>query len=245
MLNSTVHNDDIFIEGFSREIYRSDHVNNIRSGGVCIYYREGLAVHRRKDLELLNEMVCVEVNIARKKILFSVLYRNPSQNVEEFDEFISRLQTVIDKIRGENPCSFVLTGDFNCRSAQWWPLDNELPEGRALDELIESNNLYQLIDEPTNIRGESMTCIDLIITDQPNIFLEYGVHPSLDKHCEHQIVFGELNISLPSPPPYKRTVWDYSKANIPTIRNCLKETNWLSVFQGLNVDQMVEVFTNK
>jgi len=51
MLNSTVHNDDIFIEGFSREIYRSDHVNNIRSGGVCIYYREGLAVHRRKDLE--------------------------------------------------------------------------------------------------------------------------------------------------------------------------------------------------
>ena len=101
MLNSTVHNDDIFIEGFSREIYHSDHVNYIRSGGVCIYYREGLAVHHRKDLELLNEMVCAEVNIARKKILFSVLYRNPSQNVEEFDECISRLQTVIDRIRGE------------------------------------------------------------------------------------------------------------------------------------------------
>jgi len=65
-----LHNDDVFIEGFSREIYRSDHVNNIRSGGVCIYYREGLAVHRRKDLELLNEMVSVEVNIARKEILF-------------------------------------------------------------------------------------------------------------------------------------------------------------------------------
>ena len=90
-----------------------------------------------------------------------------------------------------------------------------------------------------------MTCIDLIITDQPTIFLEYGVNLSLNKHCEHQIVVGELNISLPSPPPYKRTVWDYSKANIPTIRNCLKETNWLSEFQGLNVDQMVEVFTNK
>ena len=85
MLNSTVHNDDIFIEGFSREIYRRDHVNSIRSSGVCIYDREGLAVHRRKDLELLNEIVCVEVNIARKKILFFVLYRNPSQNVEEFE----------------------------------------------------------------------------------------------------------------------------------------------------------------
>ena len=98
MLNSTVHNDDIFIKGLSREIYRSDHVNNIRIGGVCIYYREGLAIKRRRDLELLNEMVCAEVNVARKKILFSVLYRSPSQNSEEFDEFISRLQTVIDKV---------------------------------------------------------------------------------------------------------------------------------------------------
>lgn len=112
MLNSTVQNDDIFIEGFSREIYHSDHVNNIRSGEVCIYYREGLAIKRRKDLELLNEMVCAEVNVARKK-------------------------------------NFTF-----CPLPQWWPLDDELPEGAALDELIESNNLYQLIDEPTHIRGD-------------------------------------------------------------------------------------------
>ena len=78
MLNSTVHNDDIFIEGFSREIYRSENINNIRRGGVCIYYREGLSIRRRNDLELLSEMVCAEVSVARKKILFSVLYRSPS-----------------------------------------------------------------------------------------------------------------------------------------------------------------------
>ena len=84
MLNNTVYNDDIFIKGFSREIYRSDHVNNIRSGEVCIYYREGLAIKHRKDLELLNEIVCSEVNVAHKKILFSVLYCNLSQNAEEF-----------------------------------------------------------------------------------------------------------------------------------------------------------------
>ena len=65
---------------------------------VCIYYREGLSIKRRKDLKLLNEMVCAEVNVARKKILFSILYRSPSKNAQEFDEFISRLQTVIDKV---------------------------------------------------------------------------------------------------------------------------------------------------
>ena len=245
MLNSTVHTDDIFIEGFSREIYRSENINNIRRGGVRIYYREGLSIRRRNDLELLSEIVCAEVSVARKKILFSVLYRSPSQSAEEFDEFISKLQTVVDKVRREDPYSFVLTGDFNCRSAQWWPLDDELPEGTALDDLIESNNLYQLIEEPTNTRGDCMTCFDLIITDQPNIFMDYGVHPSLNQHCQHQIVFGELNISLPSPPKYKRTVWDYSKSNILSIRNSLKETNWPSMFQGLSVDQRVELFTNR
>ena len=56
----------------------------------------------------------------------------------------------------------VLTGDLNCRSSQWWDNDVESPEGTALDELIEINNLYQLIDEPTNIRGEGISCIGLI-----------------------------------------------------------------------------------
>ena len=44
---------------------------------------------------------------------------------------------------------------------------------------------------------------------------------------------------------YKRTVWDYSKSNILSIRNSLKETNWPSMFEGLSVDQRVELFTNR
>ena len=90
-----------------------------------------------------------------------------------------------------------------------------------------------------------MTCIDLIVTDQPNLFMEYGVHPSLDEHCQHQIIFGELNISLACPPPYKRTVWDYSKSNVQSIRGLLQQTDWPLTFQGLNADQMTELFTNK
>ena len=61
------------------------------------------------------------------------------------------------------------------------------------------NNLLQLIDKPTNIRGERMSCIDLIITDQLSPFIESGVHPSLDSHCQHQIIYGKLNIASPTP----------------------------------------------
>ena len=105
----------------------------------------------------------------------------------------------------------ILTGDLNCRSSQWWDEDTEYPEGIAFNELVDMNNLYQLIDKPTNIRVEGMSCIDLLITDQPKLFIESSVHPSLDSHCQHQIIHGKLNILSRIPPPYQRIIWDYSK----------------------------------
>ncbi len=244
MLDSTIGNEEICIEGYSKEIYRNDHPSNTKTGGVCLYFREGLPIKRRTDLELLQEMIVAEITFARKKIFFITVYRSPSQTSDQFEEFINQLQATLDQLRRERYHSLVLTGDFNCRSSQWWDNDVENPEGTALDELMEMNNLYQLIDEPTNIRGEGMSCIDLIITDQPNMFVESGVHPSLDEHCQHQLIYGKLNYSLPTPPPYKRTIWDYSKADTGTIRDILNCVDWNSRFNGLGSEEMAEVFTS-
>ena len=243
MLDSTIRNDAIRIKGFSPEVFRNDHPSNSKTGGVCLYFRDGLPIKRRDDLELLQEMIVSEATISRKKIFVINLYRSPSQNSEQFEMFINNLQRVLDNIRNERPHCILFTGDFNCRSSQWWAEDIENPEGAALDEFIETNGLHQLIDEPTNIRNEGMSCIDLIITDQPNMFADYGVHPSLDRNCQHQVIFGNLNMSLPSPPPYKRTVWHYSKANMELIRNSINNVDWVSSPNPLSPSEMVEHFT--
>ena len=138
----------------------------------------------------------------------------------------------------------ILTGDFNFRSSLWWEDDAENPEGTALDELIETNDLYQLINEPTNIRDESMNCIDFIITDQPNFFVESGVSPSLDEHCQHQIIYGKLNLSIPAPPPYRRTIRDYSTAETNKTRDVIYSIDWSSLFQGQGSNGMVDIFTD-
>ena len=39
MLYDEISNEDIYIEGFSREIYRSDHPSNSKFWGVCLYFR--------------------------------------------------------------------------------------------------------------------------------------------------------------------------------------------------------------
>ena len=114
-------------------------------------------------------------------------------------------------------------------------------EGSALDELIETNNMQQLIDEPTNVRGDGMSCIDLIITDQPNMFVEAGVHPSLDEYCQHQIVYGKVNVRLPPPPPYHRKIWDYPMANDRAIIDAITSIDWQSKFTGIGPEEMTSV----
>ena len=54
---------------------------------------------------------------------------------------------------------------------------------------------------------------------------------------------GKVNLSVSSPPPYERKVWEYSKANINEIRTSLQKIDWESKFENLTVDQMTKEFT--
>ena len=145
-LDTSVEEEKLFIQSFSKEIWRSDHLRDTNQGGVCLYFKEDLLITRRTDLEIMDETIVAEISIKRKKFFFVVTYRSPSQKAEHFHLFLDKLQLTLDYINDIKPYSIVLTGDFNCRSSHWWAEDTELPEGTALDELIESNNLFQLID---------------------------------------------------------------------------------------------------
>ena len=57
------------------------------------------------------------------------------------------------------------------------PEDNEDHQRITLDEFIESNALFQLINQLKHILENCKSCIDLIITNQPSLFVELGVHP--------------------------------------------------------------------
>ena len=82
----------------------------------------------------------------------------------------------------------------------------------------------------------------MIITDQPNLFVDSGVHSSLYAKSHHQIIFGVVNLSVPRPPPYKWTVWEYDNANIDMTNHDLFIINWYEMFDGLDVNQAVDLF---
>ena len=100
-------------------IFRSDHPSNSKIGGACAYFRQGLPIKRRSDLEELQGLIVTEIVISRKKLFFVTLYRGSNQSNVQFEDLVDKLQGMVDKIQAENLHSVILTGDFNCRSPQW------------------------------------------------------------------------------------------------------------------------------
>ena len=245
MLTEKHTNEDIHIEGFSPDPFRSDKAADIRNGGVCLYFKESLPIKRRRDLESLPETIVTEIKIRKKKIFLVLSYRHPNMPNEEVVMYMNRLEKIYESIRKENPYVSILCGDLNARSPVFWEGDAENNEGRLLNDLLLSNSLEQLICEPTHVRDDgSQSCIDLICTDQPYTFMKTGVLPSLDSHSKHNIIHGTLSINIPCPPPYKRKIWDYKAAKIGRIRADLTNVNWQDLFFNLNASEMCLLFTD-
>ena len=88
----------------------------------------------------------------------------------------------------------VFLGDFNAKSKTWFINNQSSKEGTQLESLTSLYGLTQLIAEPTHVLENSSSCIDLIFTNQPNLIMDSGVHPSLHSKCHHQVIYTKLNL---------------------------------------------------
>jgi len=129
---------------------------------------------------------------------------------EDYKEliFMNNFENLYLKIKAENPLAMFFTGDFNAHSQIWWPGGDTNHEGTKIEDLFSKLGLSQVISEPTNFEPRSnSSCIDLIVTDQPNIILNSGTRASLDSTCHHQIIHCKVNLTIPPPTPFERKIW--------------------------------------
>ena len=233
-LSTQIPNDKIFIHGFSPDPFMADKPLHAHNGGVCLYYKDHISLKRRTDLERLEETIIVEISQKNnKKLLFIVSYRHPNQSLDQTESYFSSLNDIIENIDKEKPKAIVLTEDFNVRSSLFWVNDADTTEGRILGEVFISNNLEQLVNEPAHIHDDgTTTCIDLIFANQKYAFTNVEVLPHRVSQSKHLIIHGEVNFSLPSPPPYKRKIWDYNRANYLKISEDLGKIDWENLFRN-------------
>ena len=88
----------------------------------------------------------------RKKLFFTVLYRNPENrsNSPEFDIFLKNFETTHARISESNPYAMFFTGDINGHTQAWYADGDTNAEGTKLNDLFTNLGLSQLITEPTH-----------------------------------------------------------------------------------------------
>ena len=227
------------MEGYN--LIRADHPDNIKRGGVCLYFKKSLAL-RKIELSHITECLLCEVNVKGQVGFIIVSYRSPSQTISQFDDFLSSFEKLFDDVQILQPAFTVILGDFNARSKSWWSGDSTTMEGTRLDSLVSTHGFHQLISEPTHILRNSLSCIDLIFTDQPSLVVDSGVHPTLHENCHHQITYCKLNLNIVYPPPYERLVWDFKRANVNAVTTAINQVEWKFLFSCENVHQQVNIF---
>ena len=87
-------------------------------------------------------------------------------------------------------------------------------------------------------------CIDLIFTNQPNLVVDSGTHPSLYTNSHHQIIHCKIDLQVEYPPPYQRYVWDYAKASKDGILSALQNVDWHRLFANKTVHHQVNLLND-
>ena len=116
----TRNNENIQLDGCGLII--SDHHSDSKRGGVCLYCKESLGI-KMVNLSARNECILWKISIENCKGFIVIMYRSPSQNNNQFENFLSLFEDLINHITLSDPLFYLIPGDFNAQSVNSWDDD--------------------------------------------------------------------------------------------------------------------------
>ena len=236
-LNTSVSNDSILIPGYSLPL-RKDRIGK-RGGGVAIYAKDHIAVKKRVEFEFSAglELLWVQCSVNNFVFLFGVCCRPPNQSANEEKAFFESLQMNFDKIKscGQIFLAVVLLGDFNSYFKYGDTSSPNTDIGNSVFNVLESNNVYQLVDNPTRITRSGESILDLIISDSPDFFVSSGTL-SPPASCDHFIIHANLNCRKQKPKSFTREIWNFDDIDLDGLNGTLSNADWNDVFDAALFD---------
>jgi hypothetical protein len=115
--------------------------------------------------------------VCTQKTFIGVCYRPPTNQQDKRDWFLDNLHASILSVKDLHAESVLLLGDFNDRCENWEGSYDSSKLKYSLYDMINSIDLFQLIDEPTYFTAHSASLLDLIITDSPGYITTSGTLP--------------------------------------------------------------------
>ena len=220
-IDSSYPNEQLNIEGYT--IYRNDRKKG--GGGIMVYVANVVQCKRLKlDKKYSTiESIALEIKIANRSMTVLGIYRPPRNlNSSYAIKLENELSSICNWAAFQNKIVIVL-GDLN--------LDRMKPstkEGKVLLDIEEEQEFECLINQPTRIatRGltTSHTLIDVLLTNQPELFKSSGVlNPELS---DHKLIYGIMNEKVKI---HKNRVINYRSVkyfNIEKYKEDLKNAPW-------------------
>ena len=149
------------------DIIRND--RNRNGGGVCIYVRNTIS-YRNLSHTIPDNLEAVVVEIHKpnsRPFIVSTIYRPPNSTVDIF----GKIEYFISKFDCEHN-EFYLLGDLNCNM-----LDTSSHVTKKLNLLLESYQLYQMINQPTRVTQFTSSLLDICVTSNPEHVILTDVVP--------------------------------------------------------------------
>ena len=208
---------------------RTDTKNGV-GGGLLVYAKTGtriLPCDKFKDNEF-TQFCSFKVKTKGPPITIILVYRPPGSNYDNSEQLCNILKNM--------DINTFLIGDVNLPDINW--LDGtSAARGRRILETTVEEDLAQLVDFPTHIKGN---ILDLVITNCPDKVISISDDGRIGK-SDHCILKIDLKIS-----EFKETVRstrpNWNKADIVGIRQYLKEMDWRAKLENLDANKAWDNF---
>ena len=203
-LDDTFPNNQFKIDHY--KMFRLD--RNRYGGGLVLYVNEQVPCKKLTNYEnpIASEIILLEFHQSKRKWLILGIYKAPNQKDAEFLQHLSWLLDFYNTTH-EN---IIIIGDFNMTT-----------ENHYFNDFMEMFTLSCLINKPTCFQSINPTCIDLILTNKPNLFkLSANFETGLSDH--HKLISTIMKSSSFKGPPKKKVYRSYKNFSIDTFNDTLK-----------------------
>lgn len=110
----------------------------------------------------------------------------------------------------------------------------EKVSGKRLVKILKSQNLHNIIKEPTRITQKTQTLIDLFITSKKELIQESGViHLGIS---DHSLIYGVYKILVEKEKPVFKKVKNFKGMDLAAFNKSLEDAPWsvCSVFEDVD-----------
>lgn len=215
---------------FQFEGFKLFHVNReeMNSGGVGLLVRNHLAINAKKIKvnyqEKQPELLFVEIEINKIKILVSVVYKSPKTRYGIYGNIAEILAFMSTKY---DHC--IITGDMNIDFLK----QNSAEYRYFKNNIIDPLSLTQIINSPTRITDKTCTLIDLILVNSPDS-IKFSGTVDLPGISDHKLIYCSYSLKKPKFTAQIIKRRDFRNFAKDKFISDMSNANWQSVQNALN-----------